>query len=229
MSWVASNFFREVRNNLLTGATSFAVRGLYLTVRFRDDGWEQVKTAADARGVIFVLWHSGLMIPLGHECRRGVRALISPGRDGEFAARVVRRFGVEAVRGSSSSAGGRALLEAVRSASANGAPTRWALTPDGPRGPRYVLQAGVAWLASRTGLPVVPIGIAAERAWHLKTWDRYRIPKPFSRVHLVFGQPVDVPASLSRGDVERQRARVERALMEASRAAATKAGVPWPD
>lgn len=229
MSWAGSNFFREVRNGLLTGATSLAVRGLYLTVRFRDDGWERVKAAADARGVIFVFWHNGLMIPLGHECRRGVRALISPGRDGEFAARVVRRFGVDAVRGSSSGDGGRALLEAIRSTSANGTAPRWAMTPDGPRGPRYVLQAGAAWLASRTGLPVVPIGIAMERAWYLKTWDRYRIPKPFSRVHLVFGEPVDVPSSLSREEVERERARVERALMDASRIAANRAGVAWPD
>lgn len=229
MSWAGNSLFRGVRNGFLTGVTSLAVRSLYLTVRFRDDGWERARKAASERGVIFVFWHNGLMIPLGHECRRGVRALISPGRDGEFAARVVRRFGVDAVRGSSSGEGGRALLEAVRSTSVTGETPRWAVTPDGPRGPRYVLQAGAVWLAARTGLPIAPIGIAAERAWHLKTWDRYRIPKPFSRVHLVFGEPIAIPAAGTREEVERERIRVERALTEASRTAAARAGVAWPD
>lgn len=229
MSWLGSDIFREVRNGFLTGATAVAVRCLYLTVRFRDDGWERAKSVVESRGAVFVFWHNGLMIPLGHACRHGVRALISPGRDGEFAARVVRRFGVRAVRGSTSREGARALLLAVREPSSNGTTPRWAVTPDGPRGPRYVLQAGAAWLASRTALPVVPIGIAPERAWYLKSWDRYRIPKPFSRVHLVFGEPIDIPPSLSRDALERERVRVELALAEASRAAAARAGAEWPD
>ncbi len=229
MSWLRSSAFQQVRNGFLTRATGVAVRGLHCTVRFEAEGWQQVRETWRSRGVIFVLWHNGLMIPLGHESCRGVRALISSGPDGEFAARVVRRFGVDAVRGSTSKDGGKALLEAVRSVRWNGTPPRWAVTPDGPRGPRYVLQAGAAWLASRTGLPVVPLGIAAERAWYLKTWDRYCIPKPFSRVHLVFGAPMEIPRELSRGALEDSRTWVQDALQRNSREAADRAGVAWPD
>ncbi len=229
MSWLRTTTFKRFRNGLLSSVTGVAVRGLHMTVRFRAEGWGPIRELWKSRGVIFVLWHNGLMVPLGHESCRGVRALISAGPDGEFAARVVRRFGVQAVRGSTSKDGGRALLEAVRSVQWNGTPPRWAVTPDGPRGPRYVLQAGAAWLASRTGLPVVPLGIAAERAWYLKTWDRYCIPKPFSRVHLVFGDPLEIPAELSREELEASRASVQDALLRTSQQAAKEAGVEWPD
>jgi len=202
------------------------VRGLYRTLRFRDEGWERARARRDAQGgLILVLWHNVLMIPLGHECRRGVAAFISRGRDGEFAARVVHGFGVSAVRGSTRHAGSRALLEAVR-----GDDSRcFALTPDGPRGPRYSFDEGAAWLASRTGLPVVPIGVGIGRAWHLKTWDRYRIPKPFSRVRLVFGEPLEVAPDLDRAGIVRETKRLDAALREASVTATGLVEEEWPD
>ncbi|MAG54854.1 MAG: hypothetical protein CMJ83_01030 [Planctomycetes bacterium] len=204
-----------------------AVRGLYLTVRFHDHGWTRVREEwASERGVILTVWHNSLMIPLGHECRHGVHALISSGRDGEFVARVFRGFGVEALRGSSTRHGLRALREAIRKDSGRG---RFAVTPDGPRGPRYSFGPGVTFLASRTGIPVVPVGIAVSRAWHLRTWDRYRIPKPFSIAHLVFGAPRIVPAGARREDLAQQTKHLEADLRSASTEAAEHAGVSWPD
>lgn len=224
--FLRSNFFKRLRNGVLIGAVSIGVRGLYLTMRFRSQGWERARACAEGGGVIYVIWHNVLMLPLGHPCRRGVRALVSVGKDGEFAARVIRTFGIGAIRGSTSRAGSRALKEAVESVN-DKAGSRLAVTPDGPRGPRYQFQSGAVWLASVTGLPVVPIGVGITRAWRLRSWDRYRIPKPFSRAEFVFGEPTYVPANLDREQLEEHRARLQTALSDASREAAQKAGVTW--
>jgi len=228
VSWFGSDFFRGLRNRALIGATGVGVRTLFLTMRFRVEGWEAARKQLEQTGGILVLWHNVVMIPLAHSCRREMRALISVGRDGEFAARVMRGFGVEPIRGSTSRAGARALREAVaRARTTRG--MRLGLTPDGPRGPRYRFQIGAVWLAAATGLPVIPLGVEVSRAWHLRSWDRHRIPKPFSRAHMVFGDPVFVPDGLNRDDLESERCRMEAALCEASQDAARRAGVTWPD
>lgn len=216
-----------LRNRLLTGATALTVKVLYLTVRFDIQGWERAKLEAwHGPGAIFAFWHNSLMVPLGHESRKGVKAFISSGPDGEYAARVVRSFGIGAVRGSSSRAGSAALLEAIRRSEGNG---RFAVTPDGPRGPRYQFQHGTAFLASRSGIPIVPIGIALSRAWKLRSWDRFRIPKPFGRAVMIFGPPIHLSSELDREAVEEARGDLERELHRLSREAAVRAGVAWPD
>ena len=82
-----------------------------------------------------------------------------------------------------------------------------ALTPDGPRGPAERVKPGLAWLASRSGWAVVPVAAAAKRAWVLGSWDRFRIPWPFARVCLAFGEPLRVPPELDEGSGEAWRAR----------------------
>lgn len=219
--------FKQLRNGFLCGATAWAVRLLYLTVRFDVHGWERAKTEVwDGAGAIYVFWHNSLMLPLGHECRKGFRALISPGKDGEYAARVVRHFGIGSLRGSTSKDGARVLLRALKEREG---PVRIAVTPDGPRGPRYVFQIGSAWLASRLQAPVIPIGIAMTRAWKLRSWDRYRIPKPFCRAVFVFGEPVHTPPGLDREGLEAARVDLEKQLHRVSREAAERAGCTWPD
>jgi lysophospholipid acyltransferase (LPLAT)-like uncharacterized protein len=94
-----------------------------------------------------------------------------------------------------------------------------ALTPDGPRGPRRRVQPGVVYLAARTGLPVVPIGIAFSGAWRMRSWDRFALPRPYSAAWCVTTEPIRVPADADRAALEEYRLRVERALEEASRAA----------
>ena len=88
------------------------------------------------------------------------------------------------------------------------------ITPDGPRGPRYRLQAGVVKVAQTTGLPVVLMRIEYLSCWTLKTWDRFRIPKPFSRVRVVLEGPTMVPRDLDEDGFERERLRLENLLME---------------
>ena len=139
--------------------------------------------------VIFSCWHNRLLFaPLFFppDVRRKTAGLASYSRDGEYAARLLQVYGMKAVRGSTSRGGYRALARLKQTIEAGNAV---AITPDGPRGPRYEAQQGAVILAIKTGAPIVPISINAPRRWELKGWDKTQIPKPFSRVHLHIGEP----------------------------------------
>jgi lysophospholipid acyltransferase (LPLAT)-like uncharacterized protein len=190
MGWLGSRTFREFRNRALCGLTACGVKALLATIRFEVEGAEAFLAAGrNGPGVFVALWHDSLMLPLGHRSRRHTHALMSLGRDGEFAARVLQRFGITAVRGSTSKAATGALHRIVRKA---GPGQVFSVTPDGPRGPRHEFQAGIAWLARKTNLPVIALGAAAKRGWQLRSWDRFTIPKPFTKIALVFGPPIVV-------------------------------------
>ena len=195
-----------------------AVCALGATLRLTEAGLAAVEPLWAARQpVIYTVWHGRiLMIPWlnARLCRtrgaRRARVLASRSRDGELVARYVGRFGLPVVRGSSSRHGAqalRALAGAVR------AGEDVAVVPDGPRGPRERLQAGVVVLAATTGAPVVPLGFAARPARRLGSWDRFLVPWPFARAALVFGAAVRVARDADR---EAARARLEAALCEAT-------------
>ena len=98
------------------------------------------------------------------------------------------------------------------------------ITPDGPRGPRERVKPGTVFLASHSGLPVVPIASAASRAWVLESWDRFRIPKPFARVVVACGQPIRVPPEVDATTAERLRLEIESAIGELTSSVAERAG-----
>ena len=118
--------------------------------------------------------------------------LISASFDGELIARTIERLGYETVRGSSSRAGSSGLRALAR---AVGEGATAVIPGDGPRGPRYLLKPGVTKLAQLTGLPVHSFYLLPQRAWVLRSWDALLVPKPFSRVVMVWGRPV-APRSL---------------------------------
>lgn len=197
------------------------VRALGATLRLREDGVESMQELWTARRpLIYAVWHGRiLMIPwLSQRLRRtrgarATRVLASRSRDGELVARWVRRFELSVVRGSSSRGGAealRALAAAVR------AGHDVAVVPDGPRGPREQLQAGLVVLAAVTGAPVVPLGFAARPARRLASWDRFLVPWPFARAAVVFGKPATVPRGADRETV---RTDLERALREVTETA----------
>lgn len=165
---------------------------------------------------IYLLWHNRfLVVPYawqqitqGH---RSAVALTSASKDGDMVARAMAAFGLGAVRGSSSRRGVAALV-GLKRALQDGHDI--CLTPDGPKGPRYSLQPGVLILAQATGAPVVPIHIRFHSAWRLGTWDRFVIPKPFSRVEVTFANPIAVATLLADTPTEEVRIHLETLLIQ---------------
>jgi lysophospholipid acyltransferase (LPLAT)-like uncharacterized protein len=130
--------------------------------------------------------------------RGGVTVLTSPSKDGEILAQLVAAFGMEAVRGWSSRRGSRALLELVRLIKGG---RDIAVTPDGPRGPRYSLGPGIILLAQSTGARILPAHASFSRCVRMKTWDGFIIPLPFSKVSVTIDEAFEVPAGTQRGRI----------------------------
>lgn len=193
------------------------VRCVGATMRFR---WEPFpKALSESAGPhIFCAWHNRL--PLCIHVYRGflraqgrplkLAAIVSASRDGAMMARVIGLFGVQPVRGSSSKRGAQAMLE-LASLAEQGHDV--ALTPDGPRGPRYVCKEGVLSLAQLTGLAIVPVSYHLGWKISLKSWDRFQIPLPFSRVTVSFGEPLPVPRGVSAEGREVLRRELDRRLL----------------
>ena len=135
--------------------------------------------------------------------------LISASRDGEYVSTIIRFFGLNVVRGSSSRGGVKAFLEML--GILGQANHNLVLTVDGPRGPMYEPHHGVIGLAQKSGVPIVAVSLNSERHWTLKSWDHMQIPLPFSKVRYVFGKPFYVAADI---DMEEARERLKNDLME---------------
>ncbi len=163
--------------------------------------------------VVFVVWHNRLFasIPLwkktcGHY---PVVALMSASRDGTVLEAAVSSVGVEVARGSSSRRGAAALIllrKALR------AKKDAYITPDGPRGPVYELQPGVLKLALAEKIPIVSIGMKMHSYWELKSWDKFRIPKPFSRIELNYDAPVSMDQPLNEEEFEALRLKIQEQM-----------------
>jgi lysophospholipid acyltransferase (LPLAT)-like uncharacterized protein len=134
-------------------------------------------------------WHNRVFLATWFFRQRGIVVLTSQSFDGEYIARFIQRFGYGAARGSSRRGGVRALRELVVCLR-NGLDA--AFTIDGPTGPRYVAKAGAVQLAALTGAGILPFGIAAEHYWEVPNWDRFQVPKPFSRAVVFIGSPIYV-------------------------------------
>ncbi|MBL0939749.1 MAG: lysophospholipid acyltransferase family protein [Gemmatimonadaceae bacterium] len=182
------------RTRLTINAGWWVLRVLGWTWRSRVAGRDAlVRRAPGTDAVVYTLWH-GQMLPVlwSHHVRTGV--LVSEHRDGEIITRILEKFGMFGVRGSSSRGGTRALLEAVQVVREG---TDMAFTPDGPRGPRHSFAPGALILAHRAKVPIVTITAHVDRVWRLRSWDGFEIPKPFARISVLYGEP----RSLSEGEV----------------------------
>jgi lysophospholipid acyltransferase (LPLAT)-like uncharacterized protein len=159
---------------------------------------------------VLTFWHGRILPATLYFRRRGIVVITSENFDGEWIARIIARFGYGTARGSSSRGGLRALLKLVRDMAAGKAA---AFTVDGPRGPARVAQPGAVWLAKETGNPVLPFHLEASTHWTANSWDRTQVPKPFSTVALVIGEPLEVPHDASAGQLEAARLELERRLI----------------
>lgn len=211
----------EVRSNrktaMLGTAAGWVIRLLTATLRMEvRDLCGIGSRESGVPPVIYILWHSRfLSVPAAWNriCREHRKAvtLTSASHDGDMVARAMAVFGLGAVRGSTSRRGVAALV-GLRRALQEGMDV--CLTPDGPRGPRYKMQPGAIKLAESGGVPIVPVHVRFSSAWRLKTWDRFVIPKPFSRVEVTFAEPITVPRGLDEAAFETQRIRLEKLMIE---------------
>lgn len=186
----------RLRDRLIILAGVIVIRLLGLTWRMRRvDGEEVASRIAAGRPILYAFWH-GHMLPLlvAHEGEQ-LAVLVSSHRDGEIITRVARAFGYDAIRGSTSrDAPGalRAIVRTLRGGRTVG------VTPDGPRGPAHEFAPGPAIAAFETGIPIILAAVAADRAWYLKTWDRFMIPKPFARVVVQYQPSIAVSGPTAR-------------------------------
>ena len=178
--------------SLLVGLATILLKLLGGTLRWTYEDQAGYRNRAPGNPFIVGVWHNRILVlPLIFEwfCRRcyPVSILTSPSRDGALLSAFMANFGMGAVRGSSSRGGVKALL-LLRAQLREGVAI--AITPDGPRGPVYEPSPGLLRLAVKTGLPVMAIRVEYERYWEIRSWDKFRIPKPFSRVHVTMLAPV---------------------------------------
>jgi lysophospholipid acyltransferase (LPLAT)-like uncharacterized protein len=180
-------------------------RTLRMTITFEEGSMPGLHAISPG---IYPFWHRCVLPATWLFRNQGIGVLTSLSRDGEYIARVIRRFGFVPVRGSSSRGGQRGLREMEAMVKAGGAA---AFTIDGPRGPRYVAKKGPVLLARLTGIPITAFYVAVEKQWELNTWDTMVIPKPFSRAYVRVAKYIHVPpdaddAALDQGYGEMQAA-----------------------
>jgi lysophospholipid acyltransferase (LPLAT)-like uncharacterized protein len=161
---------------------------------------------------IYIFWHENILMPLYLRGHSNISMLLSRHADANILDRVARMMGFGVVRGSTFRGGSTALRElAERAATGN-----LTITPDGPRGPRRRLAPGCIFLASTLGIPIVAMGLGYARPWRAGTWDRFAIPRPFSRARGIVSRAIHVPADLDRDGIERHRQGVEALLTHLS-------------
>jgi lysophospholipid acyltransferase (LPLAT)-like uncharacterized protein len=161
--------------------------------------------------VIGAFWHSRLlMMPLAYKGKK-LSFLVSPHRDGQVVGKALKRFGFHAILGSTSKKGFSAIREMTKSLRSG---SDIAIAPDGPRGPRFVVQIGVIELAKLTGSPVIPLTFSASRKKIFNTWDRFLLPCPFSKGVIIYGEPIDVDPDCDRAHLEEKRILLEKRLVE---------------
>ena len=189
------------------------IRSLALTLRFRLEDPDGILPKDPGQPRIFAFWHNRiLMMPYLYErfCPgRRMLMLVSRSRDGEFITRIMNRFGIDGVRGSSSKGGLGALREMVRELEKNNA-RDIGITPDGPRGPKGKVQDGVLAVAEASGRPIIPVTTHLSRKWELPSWDRFQIPQPGSLCRVLVGPSVPAPKEAS--DFDGIRGKLEKTL-----------------
>lgn len=189
------------------GAIRAWMRTLDYAVAYYDPSIDPARPEFDGQK-IYVFWHEYLLLPIHMRGNCHFAMLISKHRDAELLARAARHLGFSCVRGSTNRGGVAALRELVR----QGRNMNLVITPDGPRGPRRVMAQGAVYLASRLQLPLVAMGFGYDRPWRARSWDRFAIPRPFSRGRAVVGPPLSIPADLDRNGIEHYRQQTERLL-----------------
>jgi lysophospholipid acyltransferase (LPLAT)-like uncharacterized protein len=173
-------------------------------------------------GALICMWHGRMLLGVPLFRRDGFHVLVSKSGDGDLSEELLTAFGYGVLRGSTSRGGARALREMLALLRAGKAVV---ITPDGPRGPRHSMNPGLAWMARATGYPIFPLGLAADRAWRTRSWDRFTLPKPGARVAAAFGEPVHVERAASDDALRAITVEIGERTLELERAGFARLGV----
>ena len=205
----------DTKQQLAAIAGAALLRVLFSTLRFRVHDPAGFRANPPSRPVIFAFWHNRILAitaaflrfyPRG---RGGVLVLTSASKDGMWLGALASRLGMGSVRGSSSRRGATAMRELIDKVEQG---HDIAITPDGPRGPRYELGPGMIYLAQKAGIAIIPMHARFGNCWRLKTWDGFCIPKPFSTLDVTVGAPQFVPANSTEKEFEDERRKIESLL-----------------
>jgi lysophospholipid acyltransferase (LPLAT)-like uncharacterized protein len=208
-SWRSSRL-KRLQVAAIAGLGYPLINALGHTLRWRVEGLQHLEVIrASGRQPVMAFWHGRILPATFYFRRRGIVVITSENFDGEWIARIIERFGYGTARGSTSRGARKAMLQLLRDMKAGRAA---GFTLDGPRGPARVAQAGAIWLASATGNPLLPFHLEASSHWSLRSWDRTQIPKPFSTVALVVGEPIEVAKDASSEVLEAARLELEARL-----------------
>ena len=206
-----------ILRNLGVPLVTVLFKGIFRTVSVSSNNPVLLRELSNApEGAIFAFWHCDLIM-IAHVGRRlgfthkDTYFLSSTSRDGELLSRVTEHFGVKSVKGSSTRAGARGLLE-LKDKVMNGANV--AIAVDGPLGPRFKAKSGVILLAKVTGVPVYPVAFHLSRKIVLHSWDKTEVPRPFSRCHVTLGKPIHIPSTLSPQEIEAHTDSLEKILAD---------------
>ncbi len=188
----------------------FTVLGLSCKTKWHGRGHIE-KLKAESKPWIYSTWHNNVSTGAWVIRNQNIGIMISDSKDGEIVNRCVRKFGNYGIRGSSSrgaSAATRAALKVLRKGDSIG------ITPDGPRGPRHELQEGILFLAAASGAPIIPFHVECDRQKVFeKSWDGHKIPKPFTTVHAMVGEPIYIDKAELKANPEKVKSDVQAAMM----------------
>ncbi|MFT4840496.1 MAG: lysophospholipid acyltransferase (LPLAT)-like uncharacterized protein [Planctomycetota bacterium] len=211
-------FRRRLGTVLVEWLAPLILRLIARTWRIERTGEAGLELLRSERPWVCTMWHGRMLalMPVKLHCRRNIGVLVSPSDDGGLAKRALDKFRYQVVRGSLSKRGATAMREMHELLAADG---QLVITPDGPRGPRHSINAGAAWLARATGVPIIPVSTAMSRAWRFKSWDRMCIPKPFARVLVHYGDPVTIDKNADDALLEVVSSDLRTKMIAAERAA----------
>ena len=205
-------------SSLQRGAAIFGallLRALFATLRLRVQDPHGFLAAPPASPVIYAFWHNRILaitaafLRVYPPARRGVLVLTSASKDGMWLGELASRLGMGSVRGSTTRRGAVAMRELLDEVEAG---HDIAITPDGPRGPKYSLGSGLVYLAQKAAIPVVPCHARFHGALRLKTWDQFAIPFPFARLDVTLGPLIGIPPTGDETAFESERRKIESAL-----------------
>jgi len=213
----------RIRSLLLTSLSAAvftaAIRLLFRTLKLslhEDTPGTNPYVKSPPERFLYCVWHDSMVIPVFAGKHRSAAALTSQHADGSFVAQVLRRVGMSTVRGSTNRIGPGTMRRLMRAAEDK----HLAITPDGPRGPRRQMSMGIAFLASRTGRAVVPTAFSCVRCWKIRgSWTNLVIPKPFTRVFLLGGEPIEVPPDLGGDELQQYVDRIQAEMDRLNEAA----------